>query len=141
MRISINVDTHLNSILSLRDELEPVCEKVNEDYRTVEAPSVMGIAIRCLPDNIGRKSFKRYDKKDRYLTIDIAISYEKYKNLQKIEQRHELSHTLYDHVVDAIEKYKFPELIESGFGTDFENWCDEIGWLQNEIDWSLDPEV
>lgn len=141
MRVSINVDTHLNSILSLRDELDPVCEKLNIKYHTVEAPAVMGIAIRCLPESIRRKSFKRYEKKDHYLTVDITISYEKYKSLQKIEQRHELSHFLYNQIVDAIEKYKFPELIESAFLDDFKNWCNEIGWLQQEIDWSMAPDV
>jgi len=141
MRISLNVDTHLNLILSLRDELDPVCEKVNEMYGAVESPDVMGIALRCLPDSIGRKSFKRYDKKDRYLTIDITVSYEKYKSLQRIEQRHELSHTIYDHIADAIEKYKFIALTEGEFLKDFKSWCNEIGWVLDEIDWSLDPDA
>lgn len=90
MRISVNVDTYLNSILGLRDELYTVCDCVNEKYSTVSMLEVMGIAIRCLPDDIGRKSFTRYTKKDRYLTIDVTINHEKYESLQKIEQRHEL---------------------------------------------------
>jgi hypothetical protein len=141
MRISLNVDSHLSSILSLRDELDPVCEKVNEKYGAVESPDVMGVALRCLPDEIGRKTFKRYDKKDRYLTIDITVSYEKYKGLQKIEQRHDLGHILYDNIADAISKYKFIELTGSDFLKDFKTWCNEIGWLLDEIDWSLDPDA
>lgn len=141
MRISLNVDTYLNSILSLRDELDPVCDRINEKYSDVRIPEVMGIAIRCLPDDIGRKSFSRYDKKDSYLTIDVTISYEKYKSLQKIEQRHELGHTIYQHITGAISKNKFPELTRRDFLNDFNEWCGEIGWLRDEIDWSLDADA
>lgn len=141
MRISINVDTYLNSILSLRNELDPVCGQVNEKYGSARSPAVMGIAIRCLPDGTGRKIFTRYDKKDQYLTIDITISYDKYKDLQKIEQRHELGHTLYDNIATAISKYKFAELTGSDFLADFKGWCHKIGWLHDEIDWSLDPDA
>lgn len=141
MKLSLNVDTYLHSILSLRDELDSVCDRVIEKYDTIEAPAVIGIALRCLPEVIERKTFKRYDKRDRYLTIDISLSYEKYKSLQKVEQRHKLGHALYDNIADAISKYNFTELAEAGFLKDFEIWCNGIGWLHGEIDWSLDPDT
>ncbi|MEZ2442818.1 hypothetical protein AB6805_13935 [Chitinophaga sp. RCC_12] len=120
MELSLNVDTYLHSILSLRDELDSVCERVTEKYDTIDTPAVIGIALRCLPEDIERKTFKRYDKKDRYLTIDISLSYKKYKSLLKVEQRHELGHALYHNIVDAISKYNFTELMGAGFIKDFE---------------------
>ncbi|SDF90563.1 hypothetical protein SAMN05421827_10266 [Pedobacter terrae] len=89
-----------------------------------------------MPDETGKKHLKRYDKKDKYLTIDITVGLEKYKKLYKIEQRHELGHVIYGNLRDALNKYKFVKF-DSDFFKDFKNWCNEIGWLMDEVDYCI----
>ena len=103
----MNADTYSDVIVVFTKELDYVCLKVNEKYKNVNDPGNIGIALRCLPDEIRRKTFKRYDKRDKYLTIDITVSLEVYKKLHKIEQRHELGHVIYGNLKDALNKYKF----------------------------------
>lgn len=136
MKLSINVDTYLDVILVFRDELSAVCEKINEKYRNVAEPAVIGIALRCLPEEIGRKTFIRYDKNDKYLTIDITISLEAYKKWYRIEQRHELGHTIFAKLSDALNKHAFEAFDQEHFLKDFKLWCNEIGWLLDEVDYS-----
>lgn len=123
MELSMNSDTYLDVIVTFRRELAYVCQKVNEKYLNVKELGNMGIALRCLPDEIGRKTFKRYDKKSKYLTVDITVSLEAYKKLYKIEQRHELGHTIYANLFDALNKYKFETLDTALFLKDFKTWC------------------
>ncbi len=138
MKMSINCDTYLPHIIELADELKTVCEKVDKNYYDVKFPSVIGVAFRCLPDEIKRKTFCRYDKKDGFLTIDLTVSYEKYQKLYKIERRHELGHVFYNYLEETLKKYDFSELSTNKFLFDFKTWCNEIGWLQDEVDYSLD---
>ncbi|CAA0177765.1 conserved hypothetical protein [Tenacibaculum maritimum] len=138
MRISINCDTYLNFIIDLRKELEFVWEKVNEKYKNIKTPSTIGIAFRCLPNEIERKTFRRFDKKDAYLTLDITVSYEEYKKMYKTEIRHDLGHTFYNYLEDSLKKYKFKEVNSKELLSDIKNWCNEIGWLEEEVDYSKD---
>jgi len=136
MKLSINADTYLDTILVLRDELNYVCEKVNEKYREVKEPATIGIAIRCLPDELRRRTFTRYHKKDKYLTIDMTVSLETYKKLYRIEQRHQLGHAIFANLTEALNKYEFKSFDQKFFLKDFRQWSNEIQWLMDEVDYS-----
>ncbi|ADV50980.1 hypothetical protein I2486_18350 [Cellulophaga sp. E16_2] len=138
MRISIVCDTYLDYIIELRDELEVVWDKINEKYKNIKEPNTIGFAFRCLPDEIGRKTFRRFDKDDAYLTLDIATSYEKYKKMYKTEIRHDLGYTFYNYLEESLKKYKFKEINTKELLSDIKNWCNEIGWLEEEVDYSKD---
>lgn len=137
MEISVNCDTYLTYILELSDELEVVWDKVNEKYKKIEEPKEIGFAFRCLPEEIGRKTFRRYDK-DKELTLDITVSYEKYQKMYKTEIRHNLGYTFYNYLKDSLNKYKFKEINSKELLSDIKNWCNEIGWLEEEVDYSKD---
>ncbi|WFO15815.1 hypothetical protein M601_019130 [Cellulophaga baltica 4] len=138
MRISIVCDTYLDYIIELRDELEVVWDKINEKYKNIKEPNTIGFAFRCLPDEIGRKTFRRFDKDDTYLTLDIATSYEKYKKMYKTEIRHDLGYTFYNYLEESLKKYKFKEINTKELLSDIKKWCNEIGWLEEEVDYSKD---
>lgn len=137
MEMSVVCDTYLNFIIELRKELEPIWDKVNEKYKKIEEPKEIGFAFRCLPDEIGKKTFRRYDK-DKELTLDITVSYEKYQKMYKTEIRHDLGHTFYNYLEDSLKKYKFKKVNSKELLSDIKNWCNEIGWLEEEVDYSKD---
>ncbi|WP_158978780.1 hypothetical protein [Cellulophaga sp. L1A9] len=137
MEISIVCDTYLTYIIELSDELEVVLDKVNNKYKGINEPKIIGFAFRCLPIEIGRKTFRRYDK-DKELTLDITVSYEEYKKMYKTEIRHALGHTFYNYLEESLKKYKFKEINTKELLSDIKNWCNEIGWLEEEVDYSKD---
>ncbi len=137
MEMSVVCDTYLPYLLELRDELEVVWDKVNEKYKKIEEPKEIGFAFRCLPNEIERKTFRRYDK-DKELTLDITVSYEEYKKMYKTEIRHNLGHTFYNYLEDSLKKYKFKEINTKELLSDIKNWCNDIGWLEEEVDYSKD---
>ncbi|CAZ97519.1 hypothetical protein [Zobellia galactanivorans] len=137
MEISVVCDTYLTYIIELSDELEVVWNKVNNKYKGINEPKIIGFAFRCLPEEIGRKTFRRYDK-DKELTLDLTVSYEEYKKMYKTEIRHDLGHTFYNYLEESLKKYKFKELNNKELLSDIKNWCNEIGWLEEEVDYSKD---
>lgn len=137
MEISIVCDTYLPYLIELRDELEIVWDKINEKYKEINEPKVIGFAFRCLPDNINRKTFRRYDK-GKELTLDITVSYEKYKKMYKTEIRHDLGITFYNYLEESLKKYNFKKLNSKELLADIKKWCNEIGWLESEVDYSKD---
>ncbi|MDO6519017.1 hypothetical protein [Zobellia uliginosa] len=137
MEISVVCDTYLTYIIELSDELEVVWNKVNNKYKGINEPKIIGFAFRCLPEEIGRKTFRRYDK-DKELTLDLTVSYEEYKKMYKTEIRHDLGHTFYNYLEESLKKYKFKELNNKELLSDIKNWCKEIGWLEEEVDYSKD---
>ncbi|EWH11472.1 hypothetical protein KLA_15785 [Cellulophaga geojensis KL-A] len=140
MEISVVCDTYLTYIIELSDELEVVLNKVNSKYKGINEPKIIGFAFRCLPDEIGRKTFRRYDK-DKELTLDLTVSYEEYKKMYKTEIRHDLGHTFYNYLEDSLKKYKFKEINTKELLSDIKNWCNEIGWLEEEVDYSKDLDL
>ncbi|MDO6855378.1 hypothetical protein Q4599_17545 [Cellulophaga lytica] len=140
MEISVVCDTYLTYIIELSDELEVVLNKVNNKYKGINEPKIIGFAFRCLPDEIGRKTFRRYDK-DKELTLDLTVSYEEYKKMYKTEIRHDLGHTFYNYLEDSLKKYKFKEINTKELLSDIKNWCNEIGWLEEEVDYSKDLDL
>jgi hypothetical protein len=72
----------------------------------ISFPYTIGVALRCLPDEIGRKTFRRFDKIDNDLTLDITVSHEKYQLLSKNEQREKLGILLFDYIAASVKKYK-----------------------------------
>ena len=78
MDFSIVTDTAGASVSELGSALrELLVDKINKKYEKYNIS--IGIAIRCLPDSYGRRSFVRYTKSDNYLTIDFCVSVEEYE--------------------------------------------------------------
>ena len=90
MNFSIVTDTAGAKIGLLGDALRDILvEEIKQQFLQPEEVSI-GVAIRCLPESYYRKSFVRYAKQDKYLTIDFCVSVEDYETKYQIEQQFEL---------------------------------------------------
>ena len=97
MNISFSSDTYpfccvgvlCSELMGLEDELQ---------NRQISFPYDIGVALRCLPDEIGRKTFRRFNKNENCLTLDLTVSYEEYQLLSKNEQREKLGILLFDYI-------------------------------------------
>jgi hypothetical protein len=134
MDFSIVTDTVKGSnVEELSYELEKyLSPKLKDKYPNVDLN--IGFAFRCLPETHRYKSFVRYTKKDKELTIDIYFCSEHYNKMCKAEQRFHLGNTFIEYLRKAFEKRKFDgldsdELIEYiiKLGSEMKpRWFDDI---------------
>lgn len=132
-------DTVGSYVLEIWHELEPVFQAVESGYRDVD----LGVAVcfRCLPDAIGRKTRRWYDRAENRLCLDLVVSAERYERLSKEEQRFDLSHVFYRYLAGSLRRYRFPGLDVDAFLADLRSWLRGIGWLSEpwEIYLCADP--
>jgi hypothetical protein len=134
VKFSITSDTSRKTFVGkIADELGSVAQSMEEKYAGLNVHLI--VAFRCLPENIGRKNFRRFTKNDSSLVIDLCFSEEKYTQLSEEEQRYDLSHTFIQYLYDSIIKYKlFTECIND-FMLDMKERLKSIGWLKE--DWEV----
>lgn len=113
-----------------------VCIKYKDIF-----PFKLWICFRCLPQEYGRKSMRRYFKTDNALGVDISINEEvmrpfvegKYEPLTMDEQRLVMGNCFYPFLVDTFEKYKdrLSNIDKYGdsFLKDTKDWLLNNGWL------------
>jgi hypothetical protein len=126
----------LTKVAALSDELQPVFDKAERKYQACDIE--LFFVFRCLPEEYERKSTVRYAKRDHTIYFDMTVSEDQYKTFSKSRQRYELSHYFYAFLNDKLKKYKIEHLNRTDFMNDMEKWLKEIGWLQSELDVSLD---
>jgi hypothetical protein len=122
-----SASTHVYRIVS---EIQPVFDNLGEKYKEVNLE--IFVVFRCLWDKLERKTFRRFDKKENVLYLDITFSQDKYINMTEEEQRYDLSHTFFNYLTESLGKYKFPGLPIQDFLQDLTTLCKEIGWLKEE---------
>ena len=101
------------------------------------------VCFRCLPENYGRKSLRRFYEQDNALGIDMAITEEemrpfrdgKYFPLTKVEQRFVMGKEFYAFLAETLENYrsKLAGIKEYGksFLEDTKDWLSSNYWLSN----------
>lgn len=149
MDFSIVSDTAGARVGELASELRNgLVSRIKSKYCNVDVS--IGIAFRCLPESHGRKSFIRFTKKDKYLTIDIAVTVEEYEKMYKVEQRYHLGNLFLEYLNTALVKHNFEGLEKDMFINDIKMWASEIplkmdngstklcNWFNEEIDWTVD---
>lgn len=114
----------------LIDELHPL-EHAAEAW---DFPYNIGCAVRC-GINIG-KTFRRFDRKDNYLTIDIRLEDKDYMILSKNEQRERLGTLLFSYFAESISKYNKYAAKEQQINiiTKIEQWMTDNNWLHGKIE-------
>ncbi len=127
MRFGKSSDTRDDHVLEISDELPPAFERAAAGCPDVDVE--VFVCFRCLPDALGRKTFRRYDKADNVLYLDMTLSHDHYATLSKQEQRRELSHTFFGYLGDSLRKYRFAGLDIDAFLGDLRGELREIGWL------------
>jgi hypothetical protein len=131
MKLASTSDTSARSkVYEIADEIDIVFEQLEKKFKGVKLNII--VAFRCLPDKIGRKTFRRFDKKENALILDITVSEDKYSKLTKAEQRYHLSHTFFDYLKDSLIKYKFPGLDIEYFLEVVNKLLQGIGWLKEK---------
>jgi hypothetical protein len=100
------------------------------------------VCFRCLPQEYGRKSMRRFFKTDNALGVDISINEEvmrpfvdgKYQSLSMDEQRFVMGKYFYPFLVETFSKQKdkLPNIREYGdcFLKDTKEWLLKNKWLE-----------
>ncbi len=135
---SVTCGTRIGELVSeLRHILE---DDINEQFQRHDAS--IGIIIRTVPENYGRRSFVRYTKADNYLGIDFCVIVEDYLTKYKIEQRFDLGKAFLSWLEKGLRNKEFVRRNPDLNGDLLLNTVVETGrrhgWFADEIDWSLD---
>lgn len=141
MDFSIVTDTAGANVSELGTALRDLLtDKVNQKYDKYDIS--IGIAIRCLPESYGRKSFVRYTKSDNYLTIDFCVSVEDYKTKYKVEQKFELGKVFLLWLDKGLTNKTFKENNPDFDNESFKDYVvmlgEENGWFSETINWELE---
>ena len=140
MDFSIVTDTAGASVSELSSDLRDLLvDKINKKYEKYNIS--IGIAIRCLPDSYGRRSFVRYTKSDNYLTIDFCVSVEEYETKYAVEQQFELGKTFLLWLDKGLMNEAFRKNNPDFDSNSLKEYIIALGkehsWFSDTIDWSL----
>ncbi|MFC3773376.1 hypothetical protein [Paenibacillus sp. GCM10012303] len=131
MKLTFLLDTHGTCVGQLRDELLPL-EELAETWRF---PYHINVVFRVLPENYGRKTFRRFDSRDHVLDLDISLIYEQYLRMSKNEQREALGAYLYSYLSESVAKYNkhADRETQDQLLDQVKNWMLENNWLHGKI--------
>jgi hypothetical protein len=100
-------DTGLSDAVSeLADELRQASGDFAKATSTV--PGELLIALRCLPEALGRRSFSRFDRASRTLAVDVTVSKERFSGQTVAWQREELGRVLWERLAHVVATTSAP---------------------------------
>lgn len=135
MKFSKTTDaSSLSLVYDISDELTPVFDRLERAYAGVDI--ALWYAFRCLPDALGRRTTRRFSKRDNAVCMDLCFSEDRFKTLSRDAQRHEMSHLFFDYTAQTLDKYEIAGLDKTAFLTDLKDACHAIGWLKES--WEVD---
>lgn len=135
MKIGKTSDTSPESqVYELSKEIVVVFENLEQKYPHVDIELFYG--FRCLPDSLGRRTFRRYSKSENVLYMDMTFSLDQLGAMSKDQQRCEVSRKFYSYTAETLEKYLVSGLDVDVFLADLKSLCKKIGWLKEE--WEVD---
>ncbi len=107
MDFEVVTDTGLSdAVRELADELRQATGDFARATATV--PGELLIALRCLPEALGRRSFSRFDRASRTLTIDDTVSKERFGGQTVAWQREELGRVLGERLAHVVATTSAP---------------------------------
>jgi hypothetical protein len=95
-----------DAVRELADELRQVAG----DFATATA-GVTGellVALRCLPQALGRRTFSRFDKASQTLGVDLTVSKERFAGQTVAWQREELGRVLWERLAHVVATTSAP---------------------------------
>ena len=127
MKLGKTSDTSAAShVYEISNELDNIFLEIEDAYKKVDIE--IFFVFRCIPDSIGRKSMRRYSKKEGVLYLDMVFSEDELKSLSKDEQMVRVSQEFFRFLGESLGKYDFPGLDACKFFCDFRESCKRIGW-------------
>ncbi|WP_306353429.1 hypothetical protein [Flavobacterium sp. '19STA2R22 D10 B1'] len=124
-----------SKVFDISDELRALSSILEQKYTTIDCE--LFVCLRCLPNDIERKSFCRYYAKEKLLTMDITMNEDEFIPFKKdIDgQRRIIGNAFFEFFKENIVKYKkklpgleplVEELIQ-----EVQLWCLNNKWLIN----------
>lgn len=120
-------------VFQITDELSSLSDMVEKRYPALEWE--LSVCMRCLPRNLGRKTFSRYYAQEKMLALDIALDEENFLPVKKNKaaQRKLVGTAFFTFFVESIKKYekKLPNLqsVSAQLVSDIHEWCIEGEWI------------
>jgi hypothetical protein len=134
MEIGVTSDSPgWSKVSEISKELRGLSEIFEGKYGTLNLKII--VCLRCLADDIERKSFCRFSTKDRTLVMDICMNESAFVIFKesKEEQRKIIGTSFFDFFESSIRKNrkKLPELDipSETLITDVRDWCMKNKWI------------
>ena len=128
MKFGLSTDTggapHGYEIANEVVSIFPVLEL---DFKSVEVE--VFFVFRCLPEELGRKSSRRFSKAESVLFLDMCLSEDLLKEMDVEQQRSVVAKYFFKYVEDSLKKYKFEGLDVTSFMFALKKEAASIGWL------------
>jgi len=128
MKFGLSTDTSgATRVYEIANELGSIFPVLERDFHSVGVE--VFFVFRCLPDELGRKSSRRFSKAESVLYLDMCFSEDVLKGMDVEQQRSIVAGYFFKYVEDSLKKYKFDGLDVSSFMLALRKEAASIGWL------------
>lgn len=128
MKFGLSTDTSgATSVYKIANELDSIFSALESHFQSVNIE--MFFVFRCLPDEIGRKSSRRFLKAESVLYLDMCLSEDLLKDMNVAQQRSIVASYFFDYTEESLNKYQFKGLDVPSFMAALKKEAASIGWL------------
>ncbi|WP_241073907.1 hypothetical protein [Achromobacter insuavis] len=128
MKFGLSTDTSgATSVYKIANELDSIFPVLESHFQSINIE--MFFVFRCLPDEIGRKSSRRFSKAESVLYLDMCLSEDLLKDMNVAQQRSIVAGYFFDYTEESLNKYKFKGLDVPSFMAALKKEAASIGWL------------
>jgi len=130
MKFGLSTDTGGETrVYEIANELVPVLSVLESNFHSAEIE--VFFVFRCLPDELGRKSSRRFSKAESVLYLDMCFSEDLLKDMDVERQRSVVASYFFSFTEDSLRKYRFDGLDASSFMLALKREAASIGWLES----------
>lgn len=127
MKLGLSTDTSgATSVYQIANELDSIFPALEARFQSVKIE--MFFVFRCLPDEIGRKSSRRFSKAESVLYLDMCFSEDQLRDMDVALQRAIVARYFFVFVEGALNKHEFQGLDVSSFMAALKEEAASIGW-------------
>lgn len=128
MKFGLSTDTSgATSVYEIANELDSIFPALESQFQSVDIE--IFFVFRCLPDELGRKSSRRFSKAESVLYLDMCFSEDLLSGMDLAQQRSIVSGYFFEYVEGSLIKYKFEGVDVSLFMAALKREAASIGWL------------